>query len=143
MSGLGPPLRFKAVNTENGSVLDPEFLTEMMFHHFDHMSFWWEPGKYLDHPLDDEKIILCQSTGLHDARGAEIFCGDVLMGGHQDVFFVAEFEAGCFVFNFDDTVNGVLGKRLSDANGNLTVIGNRWQSREVLEQKAEEVMGRE
>lgn len=127
-----PPLRFKAVCTETGEDFGADNLAPeaMYFKHGNVVQrFWLE---FLGDADTEPKIQLCQSTGLTDAKGKEVFFGDVLTTPSGSVLFSVEF--------FRDQVlgqnldNKVLSN-LSDIEL-LTVIGNRWEPIERLRERA-------
>lgn len=125
------PLRFKAVCTETGR----EFGVNDLLCNGpmkDKCDFVIEPIIGLEYSIEFEgvheskNIELCQSTGLHDANGQEVFFGDAVILNctcckNTEVHFV-DFQYGEIVFSPIDgsrSRNGHLNK--------LTIIGNRWQ----------------
>jgi len=85
--------------------------------------------------LDDVEI--CQSTGLTDSRGVEVFEGDVLLDEHGWMFFVV-WEKGLAKFRVRDFVADGYVYAANTIN-NMRVIGNRWMPAEELKARAEAV----
>ncbi len=112
----GPPLKFKAVNTQTGKVVgNLTLLGEQLFY--------------------GDDVAICQSTGLHDSKGNEIYFSDVLFYPllFDDYYFV-DYGQGVAI-----ATNGTGEVLLQDVNENSFVIGNQWMPREQLDAKAKEV----
>lgn len=136
---FGPPLRFKAVNTETGE----EWLTDKIVLSLSGELLPVIGGDTIQEPEDHadwlSEVVITQSTGLHDRNGVEIFGGDCLKQLGEDDFltlvwcpvdleFVCESELGSIRY-----INSTTSKE------SFTVIGNRWMPREELEKRAREV----
>lgn len=140
MTTYGPPLRFKAVNTETGEVIDIGSLDMLPMYKLESLTsvhVCTDQFDIIDGRIKDYVIV--QSTGLTDSRGVEIFGGDVLSfseGIFGEIFFNSINSAYSIEgLNMRWTGN-IVGSELA---AELTVIGNRWQSREELEKRAEKV----
>lgn len=84
--------------------------------------------------------VICQSTGLQDRDGREIFAGDVIFylsnGGPR--FFVVCFEDGGFcAYGWLGESEGVRFPLSYLFDCGSRVIGNRWEPAETLRQRAE------
>lgn len=132
------PKRFKAVCTETGNVLPiPAFLPEEI-----HGS----PDGVFEYILPTN-VEYCQSTGLHDSRGAEVFEGDVIAvndSGKIELFYVA------YIIDKDKSSSACyslipLGQEYDGWSYALyivcscPIIGNRWQPAKELKARAEAV----
>lgn len=153
-----PPPRFKAVCTETGREfgIDDLLCNGLMK---DKCDLVIEPYAGLEYAIEFEgaheakNIELCQSTGLTDDAGKEIFYGDILcdMGDDvQSLWEVVSHRAQPYGFLFPDTTSkfelyGMLRERKSNPlymlHGDMTfyVCGNRWQSAEERNARAEAV----
>lgn len=144
--GNCPPLRFKAVNTETGEVLDCFSVKFFSDGGWIAVTFNKEPKDWLTiqcPPNTKCDWVLCQSTGLHDARGVEIFCGDVLLDSFLAMFYIfwEDGEIKMHYLDWDEDHPSVQYSVRFDSPD--IRIGNRYMHRKALEQKAEEVIGRE
>ncbi len=124
------PKRFKAVCTETGKVLSEQNCKA--FKHYGH--FYFEP-------LSGQEI--CQSTGLTDARGQEVYEGDVLLDDKGQYFTVFWLD-GCFYLRnggyiAEEISSGHQIGRIGYGLKKLIVIGNRWQPAAELQARAEAV----
>lgn len=138
MTSQGPPLRFKAVNTDTGEVRAP---FDLSVKHDPLSNDYGIALRRLSDPVFDFNVEICQSTGLHDARGVEIFFGDVLLSDVHGFNTVVWDPVDCECRLQNDA--GAISYINSDTSKecNTRVIGNRHESREVLEQREKEVIG--
>lgn len=161
-----PPLRFKWVNTETGE----EYQNNDVSLHFKPLNSIGEPipgfsGKLLSKvPQWLSKVITenvskpCQSTGLTDANGNEVFERDMIVynypahathpdrwPGGQNFFQISYSEGG---FRFSNCMLTILAKPTFDNDQNhvsqavlkkSVVIGNAWMSYKELKSMAEAV----
>lgn len=152
-----PPPRFKAVCTETGREFGADDLVCAGYQrdqYLGRIGLYWSiefSGTPIDQ--DEPKIEICQSTGLTDDAGKEIFYGDILcdMGDDvQSLWEVVSHRAQPYGFLFPDTTSkfelyGMLKERKSNPlymlHGDMTfyVCGNRWQPAEELKARAEAV----
>nr|DAU96822.1 MAG TPA: YopX protein [Caudoviricetes sp.] len=91
-------------------------------------------GNYLDVNEPREKIILMQSTGLHDKNGKEIFEGDIL--GTKDGFLngVVEYRTDLGMWT-NSLVRYNNFERLCSIASDRKIIGNIYENPELLEVK--------
>ena len=84
-----------------------------------------------------EDGILMQSTGLKDRNGVEIFEGDIMKDGDEDVGVVV-YDNECGAYGLKYKSNFILTfeniDELGDWKGSA-VIGNIWENKEFLEEK--------
>jgi len=140
----GPPLKFKAVNTETGEEYGINCVSYSGLHTFTVENRHHEYSIWFEEYMNPEKTVLCQSTGLHDSKGQEIYFGNVVAWPYQNnplptpIYSVdwcldmASIKLNCLI---DDRWT-----YLEDVMGYVTMVGNRYQSREQLEAKAKEVL---
>jgi hypothetical protein len=151
-----PPLRFKAVCTETGREFGVDDLTVSgMMNFIDHpLGLYWSVLIANTHTHTNEPK-LCQSTGLHDSQGKEVFEGDIILvyfpktdeGYFYSVFFDrGGFKLEGFYFPDQEKPGGQrhwLGVEvLLDAiegGATLCFVGNRWMPAEELKARAEAV----
>ncbi|QQB06154.1 YopX family protein [Macrococcoides caseolyticum] len=95
--------------------------------------------------LDDDSVILMQSTGLHDVNAKEIFEGDIVKVSQDDDYFISfvknmiEFDYPGFDVPFPDDWNyecNVLS-HLMNTDQKIEVIGNIHEHPELLNQPNE------
>jgi uncharacterized phage protein (TIGR01671 family) len=101
------PLRFKAVRKDCGAEMftgDLLFLSQPPFNIY----------------VDDPYYQLCQSTGLKDSQGKEVFFGDVIMSLR---------EGGMYIVDL-----GLIHTMDIDL---CVVIGNKFEAVDVITQRAE------
>lgn len=123
-----PPLRFKAVCTETGREFNSFGLHTQRLPNHDGINFI--DGYHLIVSIgackfDAPNIELCQSTGLYDANGHEVFFGDVVTISctccdPKDICYV-DFKQGRIVYtpvSSGDAKTGHFNK--------IKVIGNKW-----------------
>lgn len=132
------PLRFKAVCTEMGKE-----------YHLPDLYLAFTPtqpkGSGMCFGLFHEEIDgflfkkmpeICQSTGLHDIRGQEVFFGDVLINvGHDTGLWEMCFHdlsAAFYLHNSEADENDTSFK-VRD----MIIIGNRWMPADELKRRAE------
>jgi len=151
--------RFKWVNTQTGE----EHQDNSISMSFDVLNSIGEPipgfrtfksvPEWLSKVVTENVAKPCQSTGLTDDAGVEIFYGDILCDRGDDVqslWEVVSHRAQPYGFLFPDTTSkfelyGMLKERKSNPlymlHGDMTfyVIGNRWQPAEELKARAEAV----
>lgn len=85
--------------------------------------------------------ILSQSTGLNDARGNEVFEGDIIYymsNGGPRYFVVVYRGSGYCMDGWLDTTGS--GYHLTTMLTYCRVIGNKYESQSTLEQRARDVM---
>ncbi|PKF08368.1 YopX family protein [Macrococcoides caseolyticum] len=91
--------------------------------------------------LDDDSVILMQSTGIHDVNAKEIFEGDIVKVSQDDDYFISfvknmiEFDCPGFDVPFPDDWNyecNVLS-HLMNTDQTIEVIGNIHEHPELLE----------
>lgn len=147
------PKRFKAVCTETGREFLPFGLYAQRFLNHDGIDFIEGHHSIVSIgacKIDVPSVELCQSTGLTDSRGVEVFEGDVLACEcHMDIsvvwvdksptkgpiaawgwkYFHPDFDHVQYHNTFQNS--GLCLKR--------TVIGNRWQPAAELQARAEAV----
>lgn len=136
------PLRFRAVDPETGKASEVfEFAFDKQANGPRYSAFAFQPaatdgGSWVVVPASDvDDPILCQSTGLTDAGGVEIFSGDVLLS-RAGVLWVVEWLNGGFVLaNMADPTHlcGIFA-----SVDQMTLLGNRWEPADVLKQRARE-----
>ena len=153
-----PPPRFKAVCTETGREFRPFGLYVQRLPNHDGIDFI--EGRYSIVSIgacnfDSPSIEICQSTGLTDSRGVEVFEGDIILvyfpktdeGYFYSVFFDrGGFKLEGFYFPDQEKPGGQrhwLGVEvLLDAiegGATLCFVGNRWQPAAELKARAEAV----
>lgn len=134
MTNLGPPLRFKAVKLINGE--------EAIYTYFNDSDKDNESQPLLTLSPPDG-FALCQFTGLKDAKGQEIFFGDMIISQIHGLSEIVWDDTYCSIATKNNAGKTSMFDKGSVLGLKPLVIGNRWESRETLEQKAREVMGRE
>lgn len=91
-------------------------------------------GNYLDVSGPREKIVLMQSTGLHDKNGKEVFVGDIIKctrGCLHEVYLEKEY-GGTYIGGMPAIY--LKGIREGYAwTGDEVIIGNVYQNPELLE----------
>ena len=91
-------------------------------------------GNYLDVSGPREKIVLMQSTGLHDKNGKEVFVGDIIKctrGCLHEVYIEKEY-GGTYIGGMPAIY--LKGIREGYAwTGDEVIIGNVYQNPELLE----------
>lgn len=91
MTNYGPPLRFKAVDTETGrelgcdDLLDPVLIGGDGSHGVEYSVFY---ECYAQNRKSINSITLYQSTGHTDANGVEVFFGDKLLDQYGKIWTV-------------------------------------------------------
>ncbi len=131
------PKRFKAVCTETGGEFGADDLVCAGYQrdqYLGRIGLYWSV-EFSGTPIDQDepKIEICQSTGLHDANGKEVYFGDVLTTPSGSILFSIEFFRDQILGQNLD--NKVLSE-LSDIEL-LTVVGNKWQPSAELKARAE------
>lgn len=150
-----PPPRFKAVCTETGRESKPFGLTERVRGAFRDPDICIFMSDEFEMPRTDKDHELCQSTGLTDSRGVEVFEGDIILvyfpktdeGYFYSVFFDrGGFKLEGFYFPDQEKPGGQrhwLGVEvLLDAiegGATLCFVGNRRMPAEELKARAEAV----
>lgn len=141
-----PPLRFKAVCTETGR----EFGAAGLYYSGVEYDKWDNPvGQTWAIDFEDEnddptetdvsKVELCQSTGLTDSRGQEVFFDDILVDPSQHMqSFVVMFDADMVCAKLKTTPNSAWVQPMMDVK-NMFVIGNKWMPQAELQARAEAV----
>lgn len=95
--------------------------------------------------LDDDSVILMQSTGIHDVNAKEIFEGDIVKVSQDDDYFISfvknmiEFDYPGFDVPFPDDWDyecNVLS-HLMNTDQTIEVIGNIHEHPELLERDGE------
>lgn len=136
---FGPPQRYRAVDLATGKASDPftfgfdKQAQASLYTAFELRPETGDDSSWIVIPTSDvDGPIFCQSTGLHDANGIEIFAGDLLQwtnAAKQDpnFYFVAEWRDGAFWFR-----NAANPEHRGNPAGSLmvrglVVTGNRWQ----------------
>lgn len=137
---LGPPLTFKAVNTETG---EEYALGELQFNHVFYNQTDYQGDGFVHTHTDQfefkgniEKLTILQSTGLHDSNGVEIFAGDCLKQLGEDVFLTVVWCPVDCEFRMETKTCRIKYINSSSSRESFTVIGNRWMPLEELERRA-------
>lgn len=136
MANYGLPLRFKAVEISTGKEVST---SKLVLDPADGQWYACYGGSTIH--FDEEwvtEIQLYQSTGHHDANGKEVFFGDVLHCGSEDLLAVCLDEYDCVALK---NVSDELHAHTYTMNyfNKQVVIGNIHHSREELERRAKEV----
>lgn len=135
------PLKFRAVDPETGQASSIDFLkfslgrwTEESNHQDLQVNFSFFEGFTFPNPVrigDLRELILCQYTGLCDAKGQDVFVGDVLKW--DGFLYVVEWHCEFARYDFN-ALRGQAGMELMFTNIDFDevktseVVGNRWQS---------------
>ncbi len=89
------------------------------------LGFWWKP------------YVLMQSTGLFDKNGKEFFDGDIVEWEHKDT---GQIVRGIVKYDTELGFWGMTDVRFDDlraigylANQRVTVLGNIYQNKELME----------
>lgn len=97
-------------------------------------------GNYLDVSGPREKIVLMQSTGLHDKNGKEIFEGDIIKNGEAVVDVKNHPTLGFYTtpngverFFGDNTSIRDFNNDVEDFSDVTEIIGNVYENPELLE----------
>lgn len=131
--------RFKAVCTETGRESKPFGLSQKVRSNFRDPDVCVLMSDEFEMPRTDKDHAICQSTGLTDSRGQEVYEGDVLTTPSGSVVFSIEFFRDQFLGQNLD--NKILSE-LSDIEL-LTVVGNKWMPQAELQARAEAVSNAE
>ena len=155
---MSPPLRFKAVCTKTGR----EFGVDDLLCNGpmkDKCDFVIDPPIGLEYAIEFEgaheakNVEICQSTGLKDSQGKEVFFGDVLLIYFPETdtgyFYSVYFERAGFKlegFYLPEQVRPQ-GQRhwlsvellldFIEDGKKVFVLGNRWEPIETLKRRAE------
>ena len=135
------PKRFKAVCTETGREFGADDLVCGGYVRDDlykPIGLYWSvefEGLHQNTKIAEE-VKLCQSTGLTDAKGQEVFFDDVLCLDGQ--IFTVDFDPHMFCAKIRALPPAFWILPMLDC-GRLTVIGNRWQPAAELKARAEAV----
>lgn len=89
-------------------------------------------GNYLDVSGPREKIVLMQSTGLHDKNGKEIFEGDILGTIDGLLDGVVEYRTDLGMWT-NDLLRYNNFERLCSIANSREIIGNVYENPELLE----------
>ena len=146
------PLRFKAVCTETGKEFGVQELHRSIIslpvtgtEKADWFS-WTQITVYQDIEdfIEKHNPELCQSTGLTDSQGKEVFFGDVLVNADKR-YYVVEWLAGCFYLRRSGFIAAEIDRgelqRIGKQLEKLKVIGNRWKPIDTLKQRAGDLNG--
>jgi len=145
-----PPPRFKAVSVQTGRESKPFGLTERVRGAFRDPDICIFMSDEFEMPRTDKDHELCQSTGLTDSRGVEVFEGDVLACKcHADIAVVwvqgSEPEDPVAAWgwkyahpDFDHVEYHNTFQRSGICLGR-SVIGNKWMPAAELRARAEAV----
>lgn len=131
------PLRFKAVCTETGAESIPVNLREKVRSTFHNPDLCQIQSDWYQMPMSNKDSQLCQSTGLHDSKGKEVFFGDVLCDADGYLYVVdwndihACFGMQHFSSDWDKNIYVTM-----DICEYRCVIGNRFEPIETLKQRA-------
>ena len=91
--------------------------------------------------LGDE-VILMQSTGLKDKNGVEIFEGDVVNYDDGEFSYIGSVKKDCYQFYINgiepvDSYDFIDVSNTFDGTTSLTILGNIYEDKELLEGKNE------
>lgn len=143
MTNYGPPLRFKAVDTENGDVIDPIVVDAFCsFRKHDKNLIMIKEGYSLGSFWP--KCQIYQSTGHTDENGVEVFFGDVLADKHGAYWVVKMIFGVVRLCNVEKEGywNANLNDLLSEGcNLKFFNIGNAHTPQAELQRRAEGVRG--